>query len=283
MACTRAEVGDRYGACMMRRAILLLLTVGLCATAGCSDDEPVATGGSSSTTPPTGATDLDGTTFVSTSVAGHDLVAGSAVTLAFAEGRVSARAGCNTMSGTYEAGAELTVGPDMASTMMGCPDDLAAQDQWLAGFLTSTPALTLDGDTLTLSSGDVTITLVDESSAAVAAPLVGTLWTLDTIIDQTTQSASSVPAGVEPPTLQIGDDGMAAVYTGCNRGGAAVGTNGSTLSFGPLRLTRMACVGDGGQVEAAVVAVIDGDVEFTIEGDRLTLTKAQSGLVYRAA
>ena len=32
-----------------------------------------------------------------------------------------------------------------------------------------------------------------------------------------------------------------------------------------------------------VQAVLDGDVEFAIEGDRLTLTKGTNGLVYRAA
>jgi heat shock protein HslJ len=266
---------------MMRRTLLLLLTVGLFAAAGCSDDEPVATSGSSA--PPNDTVDLDGKTFASTSVVGHDLVPGSTITLGFSDGRVSARAGCNMMTGAYEAGAELRVDPNMASTMMGCEEPLAAQDQWLAGFLAANPSMVVDGDTLTLSSDDVTIVLVDQAGASGAAPLVGTAWTLDTIIDQTTQSASSLPAGVEPPTLQIGEDGMAAVTTGCNRGSAGVGTNGSTLSFGPMRLTKMACVGDAGEVEATVVAVLDGDVEFAIEGDRLTLTKGTNGLVYRAA
>jgi heat shock protein HslJ len=268
----------------MHRALLLILAVGLVATAGCGDDDPVATGGGTSTSsPPGGTADLDGRMYASTSVVGHELVAGSSITLGFADGRVSANGGCNTIGGSYEAGTELRVDPNMASTMMGCEAALEAQDQWLTAFLTSNPTVTVDGDTLTLSSGDVTITLVDQASPSGATPLVGTLWTLDTIIDGTTQSASSVPAGVQAPTLQIGEDGRAAVFTGCNRGNAGVSVDGSTLSFEPLALTKMACIGDASTVEAAVVAVLEADVEFTIVGESLTLTKGANGLGYRAA
>ena len=88
-------------------------------------------------------------------VRGHDLVAGTSVTLSFEDGRISAKAGCNTMTGsaTWDTG-KLLVAQPLASTMMGCAEALAAQDQWLSGFLTSSPALTLDGDILTL--GDAT-------------------------------------------------------------------------------------------------------------------------------
>ena len=80
------------------------------------------------------------------------------------------------------------------------------------------------------------------------------MWTLDGIIDA--QAVSSVPADVEPPTLQIGEDGTSSVFTGCNRGGAGVEINGSILSFGPMRLTKMACPGAAQGVEATVLAVL---------------------------
>ena len=50
-----------------------------------------------------------------------------------------------------------------------------------------------------------------------------------------------------------------------------------------MRLTKMACNGEPQAVETAVLAVLDGDVTFAIEGAQLTLTKATQGLVYRAA
>lgn len=99
--------------------------------------------------------DLNGTSYTSTEVTGHELVAGSSVTLDFADGQVSAKAGCNTMNGaaTWDTG-KLVVTAPMASTMMACGEELAQQDQWLSSFLTSSPALKLEGDTLTL--GDAT-------------------------------------------------------------------------------------------------------------------------------
>jgi heat shock protein HslJ len=265
---------------MIRRSLVLVVAVGILAVApGCGDDDD---SGVDAGEPRSTAPDVDGRTFVSTDVTGHELVAGSSVSLAFVDGRLVASAGCNTMSGSYELDGDVLRLPEqLMSTMMGCAPDLMAQDEWLSSFLTAGPTLSLDVGDLTLTSGDVAIVAVDESVANPARPMVGTAWTLDTIVEG--DVASSVPVGVDAPTFEIGQDGMAAVFTGCNRGSASAGLDGATLSLGPLRLTKMACPGDASAVEADVVAVLDGDVTFAIDGDRLTLTKADRGLVYRAA
>ena len=107
-----------------------------------------------------GTPDLAGKTFTSTEVRGTELVSGSTVTLSFEAGRVSANAGCNTMNGaaTWDTGKLVVTGP-LASTMMACSDALTKQDQWLSSFLTSSPALKLDGDTLTLGDSTSGMTL----------------------------------------------------------------------------------------------------------------------------
>ena len=285
MAPSRAGVGDRPGsrpvlfAAMIRRSLVLMVAVGLLATiAGCGDGDADVDAGSPRAT----ASDVDGRAFVSTDVTGHRLVAGSAVSLTFIDGRLVASARCNTMSGSYEMdGGVLRLPEQLVSTMMGCEPDLMAQDEWLSSFLVATPTVQLDGDRLTLTSGDVSIVLIDESVVTPARPLNGTAWALDTIVDG--EIASSVPMGVETPTLEIGEDGFAQVFTGCNRGSAAATLDGTTLTLGSLRLTKVACPGDAANVEFAVMAVLDGDVAFAIEGDRLTLTKGDRGLVYRAS
>ena len=109
---------------------------------------------------------------------------------------------------------------------------------------------------------------------------MGTTWTLDSIVDG--DSASSVPSGVEPPTLEISDAGEASVFTGCNRGGASVEISDASLTFGPLRLTRMACGGDATAVEATVSSIIDGKVDYSINGDVLTVSKDAQAREYRA-
>jgi heat shock protein HslJ len=128
-----------------RRAPLVLLAmVAVLSLGACGDSAP----------------DLDGRSYTSTEVRGHDLVAGSTVTLTFEDGRISANAGCNTMNSTATwDGGTLDVAEPMASTMMACEDDLAAQDQWLSSFLTSSPALEVEGDTLTLGDASSGMTL----------------------------------------------------------------------------------------------------------------------------
>lgn len=129
-----------------RRAPLVLIAAvaGVLSLGACGDSSP----------------DLDGRSYTSTEVRGHDLVAGSTVTLAFEDGRISANAGCNTMNGaaTWNGGT-LDVAEPLASTMMGCEEELAAQDQWLSSFLTSSPALKVEGDTLTLGDDSSGMTL----------------------------------------------------------------------------------------------------------------------------
>ncbi|HEY5629216.1 MAG TPA: META domain-containing protein, partial [Candidatus Limnocylindrales bacterium] len=137
---------------------------------------------------PAGGPMIGDRTFVSTQVIGHQLVAGTRVTLAFRDATLSASAGCNTMGGEYHIlGDALSVG-DLSMTEMGCQPDLMAQDDWLAKLL---PGATVRfGDTsLTLAKGAVTMTLVDRKTTNL--PLEGTVWTVDGLL--TGDAVSSAP------------------------------------------------------------------------------------------
>lgn len=111
-----------------------------------------------------GGADLAGSSFTSIEVRGHDLVEGSRVTLTFADGQVSANAGCNTMNGaaTWD-GETLEVEGPLASTMMACEEPLMEQDDWLSDFLTSSPDLAVDGGELTLGDDATGMTLTKAS------------------------------------------------------------------------------------------------------------------------
>jgi heat shock protein HslJ len=90
-------------------------------------------------------------------VEGYELA--GTLTMSFEDGRVGVQGGCNNLMGPYELdGDQLTAGP-LASTMMACPDPLMAQDEWIAELLSDGIGVEVDGTTLTLSSGEVTITL----------------------------------------------------------------------------------------------------------------------------
>jgi heat shock protein HslJ len=137
---------------------MVLLGVAGCGSddsSGATDDSSASASGSAVT-----ADDLEGTTYVSTSVTGHDLVEGSTINLSFEGPRMQLSAGCNIMSAAYDVtDGTLAWTGEPAATMMACPDDLMAQDQWLIELFQDGVTATSDGSTLTLSNDEVTIEL----------------------------------------------------------------------------------------------------------------------------
>ena len=82
------------------------------------------------------------------------------ITLAFDGDRLSATGGCNQLGSTWSVDGDVLVVAEIASTRMACePATLMDQDTWLSSLLTSDPTVTLDGDTLTLTEGQSSITL----------------------------------------------------------------------------------------------------------------------------
>jgi len=137
------------------------------AGSGCTDDASNGLTGSTDSTDVVKITAdmLDGRTFVSTEVQGRNLVVGTSVTLSFDGTTLSSGAGCNSMGGGFEVvGGALVTGSEWAGTMKGCPPDLAEQDEWLTAFLTASPKLSVDGDSLTLSAPEVSMTLLDSTA-----------------------------------------------------------------------------------------------------------------------
>jgi heat shock protein HslJ len=226
--------------------------------------------------------DLKGRTFLSTAVRDGDadrpLVPGTRISLTFAaDGNLGVAAGCNHIGGTYRIadGALLFEGGGM--TERGCDQARHEQDDWLVKVLGASPRVALAGNELVLTSGSVTVRLLDEEVAAPDVPLVGTLWTVDTIIDG---DAASGFAGPVAATIQFGDDGSVVISTGCNQGGGTVVTDGATLRFSGILLTKRACLdGPGAFIESAILEVLGGGaVGYEIDGSRLTLMREASGL-----
>jgi heat shock protein HslJ len=239
-------------------------------------------GGGGGGDPSAATPDLAGRTFISTGVTGRTLVPGSVITLSFLEAALSANAGCNTLSGpaTWAAGTLIVPEGALAATQMACEPGLMAQDTWLAAFLTSKPALTLVGTRLVLAKDGVSLTLVEEQ----ALPLEGTTWTLTATIANA--GVTTVPEGVIstltiPPAgttmqVQAGCNSMAPQVTRDEGDSAAQGT----LTIATAPITLMACEGEAAKVEQHVISVLEGQVDYTIDGDTLTLKNGDLGLVY---
>jgi heat shock protein HslJ len=166
-------------------------------------------------------------------------------------------------------------------TAMGCDPPRHDQDSWLAAFLTSGPAARMAGDELTLEGGGTIVVLVDRRVADPDRPLVGPTWQVETIV--TGQSASSVPAGATA-TLVFGGDGRVSIDTGCNTGAGSYTGEGATLRFSALAMTKRACAGPAGELEQAVLGVLEaGTVDYAIEAAALTLMAGDRGLGLRAS
>lgn len=262
----------------------LLLVGGM--MVGCSDDsagDDAHEPSSAPTSPSAAAVDaasLDGTTYTSTSVAGHDLVADTTIELGFDDGSMSASAGCNSMFGAYAVtDGTLAWTGEPAGTLIACSDELAAQDQWLIGLLTTGMTATSEGSTLTLSDGEVTIELASAAGEDLAGVL-GRSWTVvGTIADGVT---TRLPVRTARPTLNVADDGLARLFTGCNSGRTTVQVDGDTLAFANTRVTQGNCQGPARLTEQTVLSVLDGPADNAELHEKvLIVTKGDQGLVFQ--
>jgi heat shock protein HslJ len=260
----------------LRTHVALALLAGL-TLAACGNDDADSPAGSSTTVP--AGLDLDGRTFLSQSATDggepKTFVAGTQVTLRFADGGVSGSAGCNTMGADYTLDGDVLRLGDLSMTEMACDEDRMAQDEWLADLLMGAPTVALDGDTLTITGASASLELLDREVADPDRPLVGTDWTADTLLDG--DAASSIAEGVVVE-LRFGEDGLVTIAAGCNGGSAPYEVDGSTITFGDAVLTLKACSEPEASVESHVLSVLDGEAEFEIEADRLTITNGDVGL-----
>lgn len=201
------------------------------------------------------------------------LVGDTRIRLTFAEGEVTVNAGCNTLFGDARLDDGRLVVADLAGTEMGCATPLMRQDEWLGEFFTSGPSWQRDGDSLTLTSGDTTITLVERQVAEPDQSLQGTRWQLDTIIDGA--AASNAP-GEMKAHLRFSEDGRVRGNAGCNELSARYERDGDQLTFSQVVTTRKSCGQPRDRIERSVLAVLDNSPRVEIEANRLTLT-AESG------
>ena len=208
------------------------------------------------------------------------LVAGTRIRLDFHGSELGASAGCNMIGGTWSVRDGKLVFDGAGMTEMGCDADRDAQDAWLVELLGSRPTIRLSGNELTLESGTILVRLLDREVVEPDLALVGPAWTVDSII--TGDAVSSIPGGAIA-TLVFDADGTVDINAGCNRGGGTWTAVGGGLKIENIGLTKMACEGPGGQLEAAVLAVIGtGTVGASIDANVLTLRAGANGLQLRA-
>ncbi|WP_454789648.1 META domain-containing protein [Mycolicibacterium lutetiense] len=254
----------------MRLISLTPFAVAVLAFVGCSDNAAADD------------TDLTGRTFVSVAVDGDQIPGNGPLTVSFDGNRISTFAGCNHGSGTADLSGGRITTSQLAMTMMACPPPVGDSDAWVSKFFDAKPTWSLAGDDLTLRTDAATVTLRDKKVADPDRSLTGTTWQVTSLVSAQAIT-TSVALEQSKPTLTIADDGAVSGSTGCNRITGHATVSGSSIEFGPLATTRMACPPEVDEIEQAVVRVLKGTVQTTIDADQLKLSGADgNGLVLRA-
>ena len=96
------------------------------------------------------------------------------------------------------------------------------------------------------------------TSAAPSHELNGTSWTLVEINERE-------PAGDSAPSLAFDDAGNISGSAGCNTYTAIAVFDDSSIAFGPLATTRMACPGVTGLQEAAFLRAMNDAQTYAID------------------
>jgi heat shock protein HslJ len=96
--------------------------------------------------------------WTATSARPQTLVADAAVVLTFANGRLSGTAGCNSFGGAFSVAAGTLKVPQLATTLMYCEGPRGEQETWVMALLSSSPTVSVNGDTLILTGTASTVT-----------------------------------------------------------------------------------------------------------------------------
>jgi heat shock protein HslJ len=232
--------------------------------------------------------ELDGTTWL---LRDPIAPAGVLVTLSFGDGNVTGFAGCNRFRGTYSLdGDTLSFGP-MMTTQMACePEVMAFEDTVLKRL----------GDTTHYVVGHADVHGIDVEPGAPAKGLalahdntvllgfdlqnddayIGD-WTVTGIHYPDRQAIISVDTSNGALTITIDGDRVHG-NAGCNSFAGHLTVDSGTVSIGPLMGTRKFCEGGDNptimEQEAALLKAVEHTVGLRVEGDELTMVRADGGI-----
>lgn len=143
----------------MRALALIAVLIATASFAACGQSA------SSGSAPSQNADELRGRSFVSKAVSEggrpRALVHDTQIRLSFSEEEggdvVRWRAGCNDFGGDVEISTDRLAISRVVGTLIGCTGELPVQERWLANFFESDPGWQLEGDELSLTSGETEV------------------------------------------------------------------------------------------------------------------------------
>lgn len=102
--------------------------------------------------------DPSGRAWLLTELNGQPPIEGAMIDLSLSGNEVSGSSGCNSYFGSATVGdGEITLGPNLAGTMMACADDVMAQEQTYLNALSTVTGYEISGDELRLLDAGGTV------------------------------------------------------------------------------------------------------------------------------
>jgi heat shock protein HslJ len=231
---------------------------------------------------------LEGTTWLLTDPAPPD---GIEVVASFADGNVTGTSGCNRFRGTYTVEAEqLVLGPLMTTQMAAEPHVMAFEREVLDR-LAKVTAFTVAGPDLRMNEFDsdgspAAMVLTDDHSILLVFHEqaddghIGD-WTVTGIHYPDRQAIISVDESNGALTVTFEGDRVHG-QSGCNSFAGHLTFDQGSVNIGPLMGTRKFCAGGDNptimEQEAALLRAIEHTVALRLEGDRLTMARADGGI-----
>ncbi len=206
-----------------------------------------------------------------------ELVDGWPITLTFETETLGGTAACNGYGSGYQIIDSRFILEGIGWTEMGCEPAVQAAEQAYFSALQDVDGINLVGDELALS-GPSTELIFGPTAPVAVADLVGTLWLLETTIQD--DVATAVQG--EPATLLLNGDGTLTGGTGCRSLTGNYVVVGSEVLF-PNFGAEGECPSALSAQDGKVVTVLGDGFVPEIDGDTLILSSVgNEGLGYRA-
>lgn len=220
---------------------------------------------------------LAGTSWKVTAMGGVAIVSGSEPEITFKEGgELGGTTGCNRFFGTYTQSGGVLATSGLGMTKMACPGPRMAQEAAFTAILGGETAVSLEepgGKLKVTGANGVSFTAEPVPAVKAAldpAVLHGGTWVVEDlnrggVIDNTRL------------TLVFAEDGSVSGSTNCNSFAGKAEATGTKITFGPLAMTRKACLAEAlNRQEHAYTAALTGEMDWTITADgALELTGAE--------
>lgn len=212
---------------------------------------------------------INGSRWTLSELHGRDPLSGTTITLAFEDGTLGGRDGCNHYSTSYSlSGNRISIEERITGTMMACEDAIMDQaDAYLNALTTATNYVMTGGELLLYGDDGEELAVFQRE----VRELAGKEWTV-TSYHNGQQAVVSVLDGTTL-SLRFQADGTLSGSAGCNNLTSSYEAANGQLRVNPVGTTRRHCSDPPGimEQEARFVAALESAATYRIEAGWLVL------------